>query len=124
MTKGCESLPIFKYSSYNDAIIYEPMKDKRVHMYATSKCMPFIFKGVTLSLLLLGIGFQVANIDTPTVTWHPQNDCDKYKDCGSCTYDTNCGFCYVIPENEGIAMNGSCVTISSESQEYASIGRY
>ena len=47
-----------------------------------------LHSGVTLSLLVLGVGFQVANIDTPQVKWHPlQNSCDKYKDCGSCTYD-------------------------------------
>jgi len=82
--------------------------------------------GVTLSLLVLGVGFQVANIDTPQVKWHPlQNSCDKYKDCGSCTYDTACGFCYVIPENgdQGTAVNGSCVPVSKGSQEYASLGR-
>ena len=85
-----------------------------------------LHSGVTLSLLVLGVGFQVANIDTPDVKWHPlKNSCDKYKDCGSCTYDTTCGFCYVIPENgdQGPAVNGSCVPVSKDSQEYASLGR-
>jgi len=83
--------------------------------------------GVALSLLVLGVGFQVANMDTPSVdTWPLDNpDCGAYKDCGSCTFDTACGYCYQLPAkgSSDIASKGSCVPISQDSEEFAQLGR-
>lgn len=82
--------------------------------------------GVVLSLLLLGIGFQITYIDTPNVTLNATEDnCALYKDCASCTYDSLCGYCFQIPPSGSdiVAVNASCEMKSDESKDYSMSGR-
>jgi len=84
--------------------------------------------GVVVALLVLAAGFQLADMDTPSVTLNttdPAEGCGLHPDCSSCTYDAQCGFCYVVPEAGSglLAINGSCVPVSPDSSEQAAQGR-
>ena len=83
--------------------------------------------GVTLSLVLLGVGFQVTYIDTPKVTINATVDdfCNKYSDCASCTYDALCGYCFQMPpkDSDSVAVNASCEMKSDEDDGYSKNGR-
>ena len=48
-----------------------------------------------------------------------------FQNCGDCTFDSNCGYCYMDPtENSNIlAQNASCVSISSADADFAKNGR-
>ena len=83
--------------------------------------------GVTLALLLLGVGFQVTYIDTPKVTMNTTHDdlCNQYQDCASCTYDAVCGYCFQMPskDSDSVAVNASCEMKSDEDDSYSKMGR-
>ncbi|KAG7267891.1 hypothetical protein CRUP_033017 [Coryphaenoides rupestris] len=56
--------------------------------------------GTCASLVLLAVGFLLAALHTPPVTFHPSDPalanstCVKYQMCEQCMLDPSCGFCY------------------------------
>ena len=81
--------------------------------------------GVILSLLLLGVGFQVTYIDTPKVAFNTTEEvCGAYMDCASCTKDPHCGYCFEsLPSSSGLlAMNSTCEQKSDDSKDYSMNG--
>ena len=47
------------------------------------------------------------------------------QNCGDCTFDTNCGYCFIQPESNSndLAQNASCVQINTEDPDFAKYGR-
>ena len=84
------------------------------------KLVLFSLLGTVLALLVLGVGFQVADMDTPKVNLHNDSLCGHFEDCSSCTYSTKCGFCYKLDAED---LEASCVQISADSGEFAASGR-
>jgi len=78
--------------------------------------------GVTLSLAFLAVGFQLADTNTPKVDFNQSDSCGQYSDCSSCTFDTECGYCYVS-DTEALALNASCVKIDPKNPDFALHGR-
>ncbi|ELU00716.1 hypothetical protein CAPTEDRAFT_175747 [Capitella teleta] len=73
----------------------------------------FSVVGVTISLAVLAIGFQITAIRSPRVTFDEgmnstSYDCDRFSTCDGCVSSPDCGFCF-LPSSSG-PMNASCVT--------------
>ncbi|XP_065313731.1 proton myo-inositol cotransporter-like isoform X2 [Gordionus sp. m RMFG-2023] len=88
----------------------------------------FSLAGVIISLSLLAIGFQLAAVLSPPVTYHPKefanNPCDAYTYCYACVEDRSCGFCYVEdPEDRNRALNGSCLPTTRDNSTRPYYGR-
>ena len=76
--------------------------------------------GVVFALALLAVGFQLADINSPPIDYAETDDfCSRFANCGDCTNNQDCGFCY-IPIGNSDAQNGSCVAGNSD---YAYNGR-
>ena len=48
--------------------------------------------GVIISLVLIGVGFQLADLNSPVSNPNPDIDCGVYTSCSKCL-ENNCGFC-------------------------------
>lgn len=83
--------------------------------------------GVILSLILLAVGFQITYIDTPKVNFNATGDvCSTYSNCASCTYDSDCGYCFETPSSSGsdqLYGNATCEQKSDDSNDYSLNGR-
>ncbi|GAB6028142.1 hypothetical protein CHUAL_002355 [Chamberlinius hualienensis] len=88
--------------------------------------------GVILSLIVLAIGFQLAAANSPDVNLQFQNSdyknssyqnssCLTYSSCDACSYNTDCGFCYIPSGETGV--NGSCVNVDSLDVANSLFGR-
>ena len=71
--------------------------------------------GVVFALALLAVGFQLADINSPNIDYVETagDTCSSYANCGDCTNDQDCGFCYV-PIGKSDALNASCVAGNSD----------
>lgn len=74
--------------------------------------------GVVLSLLVLAVGFQLAYVNSPSVTFHVEDEtnpkCSTYSSCSQCIMTEECGFCYTDgPFDSNITkaslINGTCL---------------
>ena len=79
--------------------------------------------GVVVSLIVLGIGFQVTSLDSPTVGWHSdtarETTCFKMNSCFDCTRSQSCGFCYIdkSPSLTDLNVNGTCLLVDPDNSE-------
>ena len=68
---------------------------------------------------------QVADINSPAVSLNETtiDKCSTKMDCSSCTFDVDCGYCYVAVASDVLASNASCVEKSTAKDAYAAYGR-
>ncbi len=87
---------------------------KEVIWVGTLYCIP----GVTLSLLILGAGFQLMALKSPKITSdfggpRPTSVCNTATSCNDCIRTGGCGFCF---ENSiSSIVNGSCFPVNTYS---------
>ena len=84
--------------------------------------------GIALSLLLLGFGFQVTYINSPkaSVNCSSSSDfCSQYNDCASCTFNSDCGYCFkdsTSGGNDHLSVSAASCEQKSEQSSYYSYG--
>lgn len=81
--------------------------------------------GVILALLLLGVGFQLADSNSPSITFHTPNQtiCSAMDTCNQCV-KSKCGFCFFEGKTDQYHSNGSGSTFSSSFPQWdGSLGR-
>lgn len=65
--------------------------------------------GVIFSLGVLASGFQIAAMNSPSISWQDDTAihtvCHSFSDCNSCTRSSSCGFCFAEEPN----INGTCL---------------
>eukprot|EP00092_Neocalanus_flemingeri_P039647 GFUD01043179.1.p1 GENE.GFUD01043179.1~~GFUD01043179.1.p1 ORF type:complete len:609 (+),score=148.19 GFUD01043179.1:53-1879(+) len=79
------------------------------------------YLGICISLIIIGMGFQLSKIHSPSVTLPSNSTCGALSTCYDCTYeydthdgeDLKCGFCY-DPSDSG---QSSCVAWNVEDNE-------
>ncbi|CAG5120713.1 unnamed protein product [Candidula unifasciata] len=80
--------------------------------------------GVTASLFVLGLSFQLMAASSPAVTYvdhdYLNTTCSVYRNCEECTENTQCGFCYT--ENNG-SLDGACLTVDHRDNTHAAYGK-
>ncbi|XP_059167029.1 proton myo-inositol cotransporter-like [Physella acuta] len=77
--------------------------------------------GVTLSLVVLAVAFQLAALNSPDSHQIHHNDtCSIYRTCEACVEDTHCGFCY---SGSGAAVNGSCLLTDPKQSSHSQYGQ-
>jgi len=97
------------------------------------------YLGITISLIIIGVGFQVSGSNTTAVTIHEvtmnmtgsnHNPCSKFSTCNACTDeydDLDCGFCFKESEDATNGQTaGSCVPweiTKGESEIFPKFGR-
>ncbi|KAH9512828.1 hypothetical protein Btru_036702 [Bulinus truncatus] len=76
--------------------------------------------GVTASLIVLAIAFQLAAVLSPSTTpFHSNTTCSRYLSCESCIESLQCGFCY---SGSGSSVNGSCLATDSKDSDHSKYG--
>ena len=80
--------------------------------------------GVTLSLVLLAVAFQLAAFNSPPISFldaaAPNSSyCSSYTNCEACIEDDACGFCFT---GSGGSANGTCVRTSPADDGYSEYG--
>ncbi|RWS24496.1 proton myo-inositol cotransporter-like isoform X1, partial [Leptotrombidium deliense] len=72
----------------------------------------FSLAGVILSLIMIGVGFHLIQVNSPKIKYDVQereNNCTKFYTCPKCTAVTECGFCY---ERKDEYLIGSCLPVN------------
>ncbi|KAI8771592.1 proton myo-inositol cotransporter [Biomphalaria glabrata] len=76
--------------------------------------------GVTGSLILLAVTFQLVALMSPSnVPYHSNTTCSSYRSCDSCVDNSQCGYCYT---GSGSSVNGSCLATSSKDTGHSDYG--
>ncbi|XP_013068752.2 proton myo-inositol cotransporter-like [Biomphalaria glabrata] len=76
--------------------------------------------GVTGSLILLAVTFQLVALMSPSnVSYHSNTTCSSYRSCDSCVDNSQCGYCYT---GSGSSVNGSCLATSSIDTGHSDYG--
>lgn len=89
--------------------------------------------GVIVALVVIAVGFQVADKNAPGIGFSPageQGACGDVNSCLSCVSDKACGFCfdhtssslngscYKVKEIDGFIANSSCKSDGNEHENY------
>lgn len=79
--------------------------------------------GVVFSLMILGLGFHLAFINSPRITTQVTNSttnftCSSYSMCSECARDVNCGYCFSTNSETTIS---SCLRVD-HNDHYQSLG--
>ncbi|ESP02505.1 hypothetical protein LOTGIDRAFT_171977 [Lottia gigantea] len=83
--------------------------------------------GVTISLIILAVGFQLAAVHSPPITQYnttsglDNSTCSSYRFCESCIKDTSCGYCFTTSAND--SYNGSCLATSTTDSTHSLHGQ-
>ncbi|XP_054723545.1 proton myo-inositol cotransporter-like [Uloborus diversus] len=80
--------------------------------------------GVILSLTVLAVSFQLAELHGPDLTYHDPSTvgttCFGYSSCSGCIDDSKCGYCFTDFDNGTV--DGTCLPSLASNPDVATVG--
>lgn len=83
--------------------------------------------GVVVSLIILGLGFQLTAMESPAIGWRfdysRDTTCYQMNTCFECIRSKSCGFCFIDKSttlSAALKVNGTCLLADPDKHEKAS----